>query len=96
MFPNSDGIFQDGSSPIHTAKGVQSWFWEHEDALQHCPWTAQSPDIFEPLWSVLKSGVRSRFPPSSFSQLEGVLHEEWHSIPQGTIKNLHESIPRRM
>jgi len=33
MFPNSDAIFQNGSLPILTARSVQSWFEEHEDAL---------------------------------------------------------------
>jgi len=48
----------------YTARCVHSWFEEHEDALQHLPWPA-SPDlnIIQPLWSVLESGVRSRFPP---------------------------------
>ena len=65
MFPNNDAVFQDDSLPIHTARCVQSWFEEHEDALQHLPWPAQSPDlnIIQPLWSVLESRVRSRFPP---------------------------------
>jgi hypothetical protein len=25
LFPNNDAIFQDGNSPIHTARSVQSW-----------------------------------------------------------------------
>jgi len=34
MFLNNDVIFQDGNSPIHTARSVQSWLEEHEDTLQ--------------------------------------------------------------
>jgi hypothetical protein len=98
MFPNNDAIFQDGSSSIHTAKSVQSWFEQHEDALQHLPWPAQSPEliIIEPPWSVLESRMRSRFPsPSSVKQLEGAVHEERRSIPLGTVQNLGESVPSR-
>jgi len=94
LFPNNDTIFQGGNLPIHTARNVHSWFEEHEDLLQHLLWLAQLPtlNIIEPLWSVLESRVRNRFPPSSLKQLE----EEWYSIPLETIQNLHESIPRRI
>jgi hypothetical protein len=37
MFPNSDAVFQGGNSPIQTARNVQSWFEEHENALHHLP-----------------------------------------------------------
>ena len=90
LFHNNDAIFQDDISPIHTARNVQSRFEEHEDALQHLPWPAQSPglNIIESLWSVLESRVRSRFPPpSSLKQLEDVLHKEWYDIPLETIQN---------
>ena len=91
--PNNDAIFQDDSL-IHTARSVQSWFEEDKDALQHLLWLAQSPtlNIIEPLWSVLESRVRSRFPPLSLKQVE----EEWYSIPLETIQNLDKSIPRRI
>ena len=70
----------------HTARSVQSLFEEHEDALQHLLWLAQSPNlnIIEPPWSAVESRVRSRFPPSSLKQLE----EEWYIIPLETNKNL--------
>jgi len=45
LFPYCDEIFQDDSSPIHTARSVQSWLEEHEGALQHLPWPAQLPDF---------------------------------------------------
>jgi hypothetical protein len=37
----------------------------HEDELQHRPWEAQSLhlDTTEPLWSVLETRMRKRFPP---------------------------------
>jgi hypothetical protein len=72
LLPNNDAVFQDNNSPMHTARSVQSWFEEHEDALQHLLWLAQSPtlNITEPLWSVLESRMRSRFPPLPLKQLE--------------------------
>jgi len=90
MFPNNDTVFQGDSSPIHSAGNVHSWFEQHEDALHHLPWPAQSPDVnvIGPLWSVSESSARSRFPPpSSFKQLEDVHHEEWYSIPPENIQN---------
>jgi hypothetical protein len=66
-------IYQDQNSSVHAARSVQSWFKEHEDALQHLLWPAHSPDliVIEPMWSVLESTVRNRFlPPSSLKQPE--------------------------
>ena len=58
LFPNNAAIFPDNML-IHTARSVQSWFEEHEDALQHL-WLAQLPNlnIIEPLWSVLEQGEK--------------------------------------
>ena len=79
LFPNNDAIFQDDDLPMHTARSVQSWFEEHEDVFQHLLLLAQSPslNIIEPLWSLLESRERSRFPPPFLKQLE----EEWYNIP---------------
>jgi hypothetical protein len=65
LFPDNDAIFQDDSSPIRTARRIESWFEEFEDSLRHLPWPAQSPPltITESLWSVLEIRVRSRFRP---------------------------------
>jgi hypothetical protein len=97
MFTNIDAVFQDGSSSILTARSVQSRFDEHEDAVQHLSWPAQSPDlnVIESPCPVLESRVRSRFPsPSSLKQLD-VLHEGWHNITLATVQNLCESVARR-
>jgi len=95
FFPNNYAIFQDNISPVHTARSVQSWLEKHEDALQHLPLPAQSPDlnIVRPLWSALESRVRSRFPPSSFlKQIWVILLKELYIIPIETIQNLNEAL----
>ena len=101
LLPNNDAIFQDDNSHTHThthtTRSVQSWFDEHGDALQHLPWPSQSPylNIIEPVWLVLESRLKSRFPPQSFlKQLEDALHEVWSNISLEAVHNLHESIPR--
>ena len=40
FLPNNFAGFQDDIPPMHTARSVQSWFEEHEDALQHILWLA--------------------------------------------------------
>ena len=44
-FRKNDAIFHDENSLMHTARSVQSWFEEHEEARQHIPWAAQLPDL---------------------------------------------------
>jgi transposase len=78
LFLNNDADFHDVSAPIHTSGTVQSWFEVHECELRHLPWATQSPDLnsIEPLWSVLETRVRNRFPPpTSLKQLEDILQQ---------------------
>jgi hypothetical protein len=54
-------------------------------------------NIIKPLWSVLETRVRNRFPlPTPLKQLEDVLQEEWYKIPLDTVQNLNQSIQRRI
>jgi hypothetical protein len=93
LFPNNHAVFQEGNAPIHTAGTVRSWFEEHEGELQHLPWPEQSPDfnIAKPLWSVLETRLRNRFPSSTTpKQFEDVLQEEWYKIPPETLRRLYD------
>jgi hypothetical protein len=98
FFPNNEAVFQDDSASILTAGTVQSWFEEHEGDVRHHSWLEQSPDLYitEPLWSVLETKVKNRFPtPTSLKQLEDVLQEKWFKVPLETVQNLYEYIPSR-
>ena len=68
LFRKNDAVFQEDDLPVHTARSVLSWFEEHEDALQHLLWLAQSPDlnIIEPLVSFREQGEKQI--PSIISQ----------------------------
>jgi hypothetical protein len=49
----------------------------------------------EPLWSILETRLRNRFPPpTSLKKLENVLQEEWYKMQLQTVQNFYESIPR--
>jgi transposase len=99
LFPNNGAVFQDDNILLHTAGTVQTWFEEREGELQHLPWPTPSPDLnnIEPLWSVLETRMKNRFPPPTpRKQLEDVLQEEWCKIPLETVQNLYGFIPRRI
>ena len=99
LFPNGDAIYQANNACVHIAHIVQDWFSENEDEVSRLPWPPQSPDIniIEPLWSVLESNLRARYPPpSSLTELANVLQEEWYKIPLQIIQDLYLSIPRRL
>ncbi|PNF34772.1 hypothetical protein B7P43_G03759 [Cryptotermes secundus] len=99
LFPSSDAIYQDVNACVHTAHIVQEWLSEHEDEVSSLPWPPQSPNIniIEPLWPVLESNLRVRYPPPSLlTELANVLHEEWYKIPLQIIQDLYLSIPRRL
>jgi hypothetical protein len=87
---SNDAVFQKNNAPIHTVATVQPWFEDHEGKLQHLPWPEKSPDLIitEPLWSVLETRLKSRFPlPTSLKKLE----DEWYIIPLKTVQNWYIS-----
>jgi hypothetical protein len=93
LFPNNDAVLEDDNAPIHSAGTVQSIVWRG-----WCTSELQSPNlnIIEPLWSVLETRMRNRFPPPTYlKQLKDAPQEEWYKIPLETVQDLYESIPRR-
>lgn len=90
-------LFQDDNAPAHTAKDTIKWKDEH--SISCIEWPAQSPDLnpIEHLWDVLERKVRERKPhPRNKKELFVVLKEEWMKINPEVVKNLVDSMPRRV
>ena len=66
-------------------------------SLQVLAWPAQSPDLnpLENLWAIVKRDVQKKH-PTNLVQLEKCVKASWKAIPAETIKNLVDSMPRRI
>jgi transposase len=97
LFPKNDAVFQHDNAPIHTAGTVHSWFEKHDGELQHLPRPPQSPylNIIEPLWPVLETRVRNRFPPRTSIRNLKVFSKKAVQNSASTVQNLYKLIPRR-
>ena len=89
-------IFQQDGAPCHKSRLVSS-FLDKSMVCVLSDWPAQSPDlnIIEPLWSYLKARVES-CRPSNIEALWKCCEEQWAMIPDQQIKNLYQSIQRRI
>jgi len=90
-------FFQEDNAPVHTAKVARSFIASSNVEL--LPWPAQSPDInpIENLWSYIEVKIRQRdSQPSSVTQLEQWVKEEWDAVPVNYYRNLIKSMPHRV
>ena len=96
IFPRGNGIFQQDNAPVHTAKVAKNALKDAE--VKTLPWPAYSPDLnpIENLWSVMERNLRNRNPPGSITELRRMLQEEWNSLSQDMLRDLVESMPRRV
>jgi len=99
LFPNKDAIFKDDNPPTHTHTHTHTQPEVFSPGLRdkklHLNIISGQHDRLiyvnttKPLWSVLESRARSKFPPPSpLKQLADVLHEKWHNFPLHTIQNM--------
>jgi len=89
-------IFQHDTASCHTS-GFISSFMEKKGICLLSDWPSQSPDlsIIEPLWFDLKAGVAS-CRPSNINELWKFCEEQWALIPTENIKDIYQSMPRRI
>ena len=90
-----DFVFQQDNAPIHTCRSTRQWLRQHDVTL--LDWPPKSPDEnpIENLWHELKTAA-NRCKPSTAAELWNALQEAWQQIAAARVRNLAESVPRRL
>ena len=83
--------FQQDNDPKHTSRIAKKFL--DETFPEVLDWPANSPDLnpIENLWSIVKHNVEKRI-PTSISELNQYLVDEWEKIPNSMLSNLVSSI----
>ena len=96
-FPHEDYLFQDDGASVHTAKIIKEY--KSLNGMKTLPWPAKSPDlnIIENLWFILKHDIQKVVHEiKSVDQLKRAVLASWGRISQQYVRNLYDSIPRRL
>ena len=97
-FPGGDYLFQDDGASIHTAHIIKDY--KANNGMGILPWPAKSPDlnIIENLWHILKLNIQKQLHTlkTVAQDLKNLVENCWNSITTNYIRNLYNSLPRRM
>lgn len=89
-------MFMHDNARPHTARLTTAYL--EQEGIEVMEWPARSPDLnpIEHVWDILYRRVTHMAnPPQTIQELENALVQEWNAIPQGTIRRLIRSMPRR-
>ena len=95
FYQSQDWIFQQDGASAHTAHSVRDWFQEKQITV--LPWCPRSPDLnpIENLWSYIDHKmVNTKI--TSVKHLKSILFDEWLKVPSEVVKNIIESMPKRI
>ncbi|GFW34781.1 transposable element Tc1 transposase [Trichonephila clavipes] len=90
-------VFQQDNARPHVAKTVKSYLDSQQVEL--LPWPAYSPDMspIEHEWDIVGRRIaRDLRPVASTDELWLPIQTIWNTLPQTDIKNLFNSMPRRV
>ena len=94
FFQDPETSFQDDNFPIHRSQLVNEWFRDNRVSREE--WPACSPDIniIENVWGIMKNSLSKQY--VRYENLDEKIMEVWDSVNVENIKNLYNSIPRRI
>jgi hypothetical protein len=89
--------FQQDNAPIHTAGLTKTWF--RDNSVVDLNWPSRSPDLnpIDNLWGILVRRVYANgLQFNSVTELRAEIVNCWNSIADSELKNLVESMPKRL
>ena len=88
-------IYQHDNAPAHCYHRIIEWL-EAKD-VQNLNWPPQSPDLnlIEDVWNEIKFRLRGKAFENK-DKLWKAVKKEWQNVSKSFIKNLYESLPRRI
>jgi len=90
-------IFQQDNAAIHVSASSREWFARNNVAIMKSP--AKSPDlnIIENVWAILARDVYENCRQfDTVQQLREAIEAAWSRLSVDYLKNLYESLPKRM
>jgi hypothetical protein len=88
--------FMEDGAPIHNTIRERQWIIEND--IDRLLWWANSPDLnpIEHVWKLLKRNINRRNIARNREELTIIIKEEWGKIDVEFLKNVVESMPRRV
>ncbi len=93
LYGDADFIFQQDLAAAHSAKATSTWFKDH--GIPVLNWPANSPDLIENLWGIVKRKMRYAR-PNNAEELKATIRATWALITPEQCHRLIDSMPRRI
>jgi transposase len=96
-FPAANHIFMQDNAAIHASRSTSDWLKNNN--IETISWPSKSPDInpIENVWGILVRDIYSDCRQyETKEQLKIAIENAWDRISSETLKNLINSMPKRM